>query len=61
MVTKHIQTTENDHRRRALAVAKAAGNRCYPLTTTITVRESLGSGFDPQATHKINIGVGLRL
>jgi hypothetical protein len=29
-VTKHIQTTQEDHRRRAFAVAKPAGNRCYP-------------------------------
>jgi hypothetical protein len=31
---KHMQRTENDHRRRALEVAKAAGNQRYPLTTT---------------------------
>jgi hypothetical protein len=29
------------------AVAKPAGNRHYPRTTTITVRESAGSGFQP--------------
>ena len=33
MVTKHIQTTENDHRRQALAVCEAADNQHYPLTT----------------------------
>ena len=43
MVTKHIQITEDDRRRRAFAAAKSAANRCYPLTTTTTVRESLGS------------------
>jgi hypothetical protein len=41
MVTKHIQITQNDQRQPAFAVAKTAGNQCYPRTTTITVRESL--------------------
>ena len=41
-VTKHIQTTPYDHKRPALGIAKTRGNRHYPLTTTIIVRESLG-------------------
>jgi hypothetical protein len=36
-VTKHIQKTPNDHKQPAFPVAKKPGNRCYPLTTTITV------------------------
>jgi hypothetical protein len=61
MVTKHIQITEDDHTQRAFALAKAAGNQRYPRTTTTTVRESVGSGFEPQAAHKIDMDVGLRL
>lgn len=44
---KRIQTARYGHKRRAVALAKVAGNRCYPRTTTTAVRESLDSGFDP--------------
>jgi len=36
----------------SVCTAKTAGNQHYPRTTKTTVRESLGSGFDPQAAHK---------
>jgi hypothetical protein len=52
MVTKHLQITEDDHEQRAFAIAKATGNQCYPRTTTTTVRESLGSGFDRRSLTK---------
>jgi hypothetical protein len=44
MVTKHVQITEDNRRRRVFAVAKFAGNQRYPRTTTTTVRESLVLG-----------------
>ena len=43
-VTKYIQITENNHRRRAFAAAKVAGDRRYLRPTTTTVRKSLGFG-----------------
>jgi hypothetical protein len=42
--TKRIQIARYNHRRRAFVVAKVAGNRRHPRTTTTAVRESLGSG-----------------
>lgn len=54
MVTKRIQITEDDRRRRAFPVAKSAGNRHYPRKTTTTVRESLGMGSPlprPEIVH----------
>jgi SAM-dependent methyltransferase len=63
MVTKYLQITEDDHGQRAFAIAKAAGNQRYPRTTTTTVRESVGSGFDavPGAVRSLTqAGASLR-
>jgi hypothetical protein len=69
MVTKYLQITEDDHKQRAFAIAKAAGNQRYPRTTTTTVRESLGSGSPfprPEIVHVVMVvsmapdGVALR-
>ncbi len=54
-VTKHIQTTQEDQRQRAFAVAKPAGNRCYPRTTTTTVREFLDSESSALSIGKLSL------
>ena len=60
MVTKHIQITQitEDKDRLLSRRSQVIGTiHEYPLPC----RESLGSGFDPHAAHKIDLAIGLRL